>query len=552
MFRSNSLNSVWFASLFLLGLGMVLAGTPVQASDDSADAFEEARLSRLSYISGELLFQRGDEDEDWVASSINMPLRPHDKFWSTEGTKAELEMDNGAVIRLAENSQMTLLALEKNLTQIQLTLGRATITTRDPSIGGELGATLEIDTPQAVIIVDQRSRFRLEVREDGSTEITVREGRIRLSTDTEPVWITKNQRIVIDSDENPHYFLESPNPIDDWDVWNDDRDRQRLQSVSQKYLPPSHAMGYSELDQFGTWSQISPYGWVWAPQVSVGWVPYQNGRWIWIEPWGWTWVSYEPWGWMPFHYGRWIVISGSWIWVPGHRQEVWSPGHVRFIHGPDWVAWVPLAPGEPYYDRPRGIRPVNSPLINYRVPGATTILPRNAFVSGTPVPKNFTPPHDPIKSGRLIAGPLPLIPTHEGLRPRPEVSVRSPFPPSRLVHRPVTYNHPVLNPPQRFDRRIEEIKETIEKGNPPHSLTPQNENIHAHKGITEFDRERIYKDRIVRKPTQKMEDPPQVTHTPSAPVVKRFDQKKGQNGKAAEVKSLYRKPPRSINEREIK
>ncbi|MBI3595276.1 MAG: FecR domain-containing protein [Nitrospirae bacterium] len=551
MIQSGRFKSIGSKFLIILGILVFLPVTTRAAEELLSGSDDVVRLARISYISGELLFQRGDDD-NWISTSVNMPLRPHDKIGTSDGARAEIEIDNGSIIRIAENTQIAFLNLEQDMTQIQLTAGLATVMTRLAPSMSESGAAMEIDTPEAAIIVEQRAIFRLEVREDGSTEITVQDGKIRLSTDAEPVWITKGQRIVIDSDENPRYSLESLNQSDEWDEWNRHRDRQILSSVSPKYLPPEYRMGVSELDQYGIWIQDTSYGWVWAPQVPGGWIPYRNGRWVWIEPWGWTWVSYEPWGWVPFHYGRWINNSGRWIWVPGHRREAWSPGHVRFIRGSDWVGWIPLAPGELHDNRSGRGRSVNRDLINYRTPGATTILPRNTFVSGTPIPKRFSPPRDPIKEGRLISGQLPIIPTELSLRPKPEERLRSPLPPSRIVHRPVTYDHPILNPPQRFENRIRDLKETIEKGDSPDSLPFKREENRSPKPTFEPRRERLHKDLVVRTPIKELEEPLQAPRRPPPPPFKHFEQRNERRGKPPEVKSLYRKPPRPVKEREIK
>jgi hypothetical protein len=100
---------------------------------------------------------------------------------------------------------------------------------------------------------------------------------------------------------------------------------------------------YDQLVPYGEWSQLSNYGWVWAPHdVPLGWRPYTHGRWVYTD-YGWTWVSDWEWGWAPFHYGRWIFDPyRGWVWIPGRD---WAPAWVAWHYGNGWVGWAPLPPG---------------------------------------------------------------------------------------------------------------------------------------------------------------------------------------------------------------
>ena len=102
---------------------------------------------------------------------------------------------------------------------------------------------------------------------------------------------------------------------------------------------------YNSLSPYGTWVEVSDYGWCWQPtvtRINVGWRPYSdNGRWVWSSS-GWYWHSYYSWGWAPFHYGRWCnVAARGWCWVPG---TVWGPSWVSWRHCDDHFGWAPLPP----------------------------------------------------------------------------------------------------------------------------------------------------------------------------------------------------------------
>lgn len=489
--------------MFSLIGGLLPAGqaglSPVLAQEETPNPYGAVRLSRLSLIEGEVLLQRGD-DEEWIAASVNMPLRPHDKLWATNGARAEVQFDYGTAVRLAENTNLDLLDLEPGWTHLQLTLGVASFTVRSASRREREEAFLELDTPQAAIRADRSTKFRVDVAEDGSTEMTVREGEVELSSDREPIVVAKNQRVAIEGGDSPRYLLESAQERDEWDRWNENRDDQLAQARSREYLSPNIAMGATELDTYGHWTEVPTYGRVWAPQVPVGWVPYQTGRWVWVEPWGWTWVSYEPWGWVPYHYGRWVVVSTvGWVWVPGPAREVWAPGYVRFIYGPDWVAWVPLAPGEVYYYNPGVSVHIEINLINYRVPGAVIVLPRQTFVTGVPVGRRFVAPRDPIRSGRVVAGPPPVVPTRASLRPAPHRVFRVSDLPPRVIQRPVVYRRAASPPPAPFEHRVKEIQKVVKEGRPPIVVAPGVEEKHTPRVEDRGGSQKIHKDIMSRK-----------------------------------------------------
>jgi hypothetical protein len=442
-------------------------GFPSPALADEENPYVDVRLSRISLIDGELLIQRGD-DEEWTAASVNLPLRPHDRLWTTDGARGEVQFDDGVAVQIAENTSLDLLGLDSDLTHLQLTLGVASINT-PASHRGKRETSFEIDTPQASLQVARASDVRIDVAEDGSTVITVREGEATINRNEGPLTVSAHQRVAIESGDSPRYELEAAAADDEWDRWVDERTGQLAKAKSREYLDSDVAMtgnmGTTELDTYGSWDRVATYGWVWVPRVTVGWVPYQAGRWIWREPWGWTWVSYEPWGWLPYHYGRWIVSPLGWVWVPGPTLGFWTPGCVRFIYGPDWVAWVPLGPGEIYYYYPPPVV-VNATLVNYRTHGAVIVRSRREFAGGR-IQTRFVPPEDPIRAGRVAFGPPPVVPTRASLRPFPSIEVHSYQLPPKAIARPVVYRHEPAPAPAPFSERVNDLRATITKGRPP-------------------------------------------------------------------------------------
>src|SRR5262249_40998439 len=134
------------------------------------------------------------------------------------------------------------------------------------------------------------------------------------------------------SPSDPEFQIVSAIARDEWDNWNDSRDRDLERSLSYSHVSPD-VYGAEDLDPYGRWVNDPAYGQVWAPTVATDWAPYRDGRWVWIDYYGWTWIGYEPWGWAPYHYGRWFYGSAGWRWYPGpiYAHSYWSPALVAFF-----------------------------------------------------------------------------------------------------------------------------------------------------------------------------------------------------------------------------
>lgn len=115
------------------------------------------------------------------------------------------------------------------------------------------------------------------------------------------------------------------------------------QTIKAQEISVSFQVFYDDLSPYGTWVDNPEYGYVWLPNVEVGFTPYgSNGYWILTDA-GWTWVSNYSWGWAPFHYGRWYSdpMYGP-MWVPGNE---WGPGWVTWRQSEGYYGWAPIGPG---------------------------------------------------------------------------------------------------------------------------------------------------------------------------------------------------------------
>ena len=334
----------------------ILAATlsfPLRAQDDAEDDPSRG-VARISLINGDVSVRRGDTGE-FVAAAINSPVIALDRVVTGVNSRAEIQLDYANYMRLADDAEVRLSQLEYRRYQVQVARGLVTY-----SVLRDSDAQVEIATPALSVRPVKRGVYRINVRSDGTTEITVRKGEVEIFTPQGSERLKSGRTMLArGTDANPEVQVASAGGRDGWDEWNDHRnsDLERSQNDSYRYVSRD-VYGAEDLYGQGDWVYSAPYGYVWAPRVAAGWAPYRYGRWTWMDWYGWSWVSYDPWGWAPYHYGRWFYSSNRWCWWPGGMggRHYWRPGLVAWVGwggggigvGFGHVGWIPLAPYERY------------------------------------------------------------------------------------------------------------------------------------------------------------------------------------------------------------
>ena len=420
------------------------AGQDAAQNEDPADAGEHG-VARVSLVNGSVSVTRGDASEP-AASTVNSPLVTADRIATGEGSRAEVQFDASHVIRLAPNTEVRMGDLQYHRYLVQLMQGTTTFRVlRDSS--SDSSAKVEVSTPSVSLIPLRAGIYRVTVRPDGTSEITVRGGEAELLSPSGSERLAAGQTLLSRGPASDSEFMTAAAiPADEWDHWNAERDRAfEHYGETARYASPD-IYGTEELAGHGRWIWDAPYGWVWTPNgVSADWAPYRDGRWDYVNYYGWSWVSYDPWGWAPYHYGRWYRGNFGWGWYPGviGPRHYWRPALVGFFgfgspgfgasfgfgsggFGYGHVGWVPLAPYEayrPWYGRGYGGRGVNvisninvyNSYRNARHENAITGLRagdfgrvavgRNAFVR---------PAHAELSRAGMVNGGLPFGPSRGG------------------------------------------------------------------------------------------------------------------------------------------
>lgn len=433
-----------------------LSGTYALASPQ-----EYFRIARLSYLEGKVSFQHTDEI-DWTAASINLPLQPGDRLYTGDNGRAEIEFDDGSVLRLAARTDVEILSMREQLIQVRVLVGLCSLTERS-------SVDFEVDTPAAAFTTAAKGFYRFDVAENGDTQAVVRKGRLDAVNDRMSRRVDGGQLLSVPASANESESLASYRAPDAWDEWNDRRDADMMAYESRRYLPEQVSYGAYDLDRYGRWVTVDGYGAGWVPRVGVSWSPYWDGRWVYRPYWGWTWVSYEPWGWLPYHYGRWHhSASFGWTWFPGaaFSFHFWSPGLVRFYHGPDHIRWCPLGPGDyynvnnyfynntyAYYLTNLRLQQRRGPddLINRNVAGALRSVRTDQFVNGGTI-GGPSQQLQPGRGERVVTGALDVRPSSRSYAPLPDRAAEGPA--SRQARPVIVRSDPQIQAPRTQFQRV--------------------------------------------------------------------------------------------------
>ncbi len=364
--------------VFLVG-----AVPPVSAQPKPSEG-EGVLVGRISHIDGGQILRFVPEEKDWVATVKDAPFGIDDALYSDPETKGEILMPNGTLLRIGGDTQVQMIALEDDVTEVDVASGLARL--YNNSSRGLIKAT----TPFGYVLAPEKTTFDLYVG-DESVEVIGLRGRVDfvIESDGSRFEVLAGSSSLI---SDGRQVTSGKGDVDaDWDDWNLDREgfwdrKLQTRGESVRYLPEGlHREAYA-LEENGSWERVEYEGqarYFWRPvHVHADWAPFTVGRWtVWQEDN--CWVPDEPFGYVTHHYGNWVYVETArrWYWAPPVVRVAavpllnvgygWYPGRVAWIHSGAEVGWVPLAPFEPYYSHrwwgPRSMVVANVGLANIHI-----------------------------------------------------------------------------------------------------------------------------------------------------------------------------------------
>jgi hypothetical protein len=306
-----------------------------QDVDDEDGHDSQARIVRISYVEGDV---RLDNGHGYESATMNVPLTEGNWLQTGRDGWAEVQLEDGSLIRLAPDSVIA-------FTQLARASSGATLTTVDLDQGeaefkvakhddGDFNVTVKKNT----IALTHSGSFRVTSTNANPLEVAVLKGEVSVS-DTDnggEVAVKKNESFVLDPNDPARYALDKGVDTDDLDQWSTQRDDalSTYASAGQGYAQSPYQYGASDLNYYGQYYDVPGYGELWQPNnVGYNWDPFSNGYWSYSPGFGYTWVSSYPWGWMPYRYGRWVFVNGrGWCWAPGGWNRWYS--RPRLVNAP--------------------------------------------------------------------------------------------------------------------------------------------------------------------------------------------------------------------------
>ena len=399
------------------------------AASQPADARPTAptRAARLTYVgAGVVLVDRGDGSGTEPAQQ-NMPLAQGTRLTSTSNGEAEIEFEDGSIVRLTPNSAVNLdylgTSASGNATRLNVLHGlvycelRAAKTARFMVQAGEdsfwplenTTVRVNLDDPPAVFsVLDGRILVQHIAKPAGSGAAQVTDG---FRT---PVHAGESLRG--DTSDPSRYFLAESIPPESWDNWNEGLDQRAADQIADQTpvrdgYAGAQGYGWSDLDANGTWYNQPDAGPVWQPDeaLEADFDPYGYGSWTYFGNVGYTWASGYPWGWTPYRCGQWNYWNGfGWGWQPNNFcQTYWNFGGGFFNIGRGPRGYVPIH------------RPVRRPIPPH------PIVPGSHAGERPPAARSVAQRHDPV--ARQIAGVIaePIHPAGFSYTPRGGTAVGS-------------------------------------------------------------------------------------------------------------------------------
>lgn len=341
----------WRASmpgLAALAVGAVLLAPAWQAQN----AAQPAQAVRLSSVEGHVRIAQGSQLLADPAIA-NTPLFEGTQVLTSQDGRAELQFDDGSVVRLAPNGSLTLTALggpgSKGGAEILLESGLGYFELHSE---GAANPT-RVRFGDCVVTADGLAVMRIDL-DSPPGELAVFSGNAHLERGpTVAVALRGGESVTLNEADPTQYNLVEWIEPDSWDAWNSDRDQALMLAESARTgaansLPEKNNPAWNDLDANGNWYNVPDEGYVWSPNEAAnpGFDPYGNGDWMSTPDFGYIWVSGYSWGYMPYQCGAWNYYNGfGWGWAPGGCSPWWGSGlwFANIGHRPPWYR-PPLRP----------------------------------------------------------------------------------------------------------------------------------------------------------------------------------------------------------------
>ncbi|MBZ5706232.1 MAG: FecR domain-containing protein [Acidobacteriia bacterium] len=319
-------------------LGTTLAGLACLLLAIPSFADSQARIVRLSDVEGNVQIDR-NTGQGYEKAILNMPITQGTKLQTKADARAEVEFEDGSALRITPNTliefpQLSLRDAGGRASTVTLQEGTAYV-----NFKGSKSDELTLNFGHEKLTLAQPAHLRVEMGDTQAT-VAVFTGDVNVEGPSGTLAVGKKQSATFDLADSDKYKLAKSlesDPFDSWDKQQAQYHDRYMSSDSSDYSSP-YGYGMSDLNYYGSYSNIPGYGMMWQPYFAgAGWDPFMNGAWVYYPGFGYTWVSGYPWGWMPYYYGSWYYMpTYGWMWQQPSTPGSWGGwnGTPRVVNPP--------------------------------------------------------------------------------------------------------------------------------------------------------------------------------------------------------------------------
>jgi predicted secreted protein len=268
------MNTFWRTAVLAFVFSAIFAA-PAPAATSAPPS--EPQLVRLSYVQGDVRFNRGDGKQPdlkkpWEQAQVNLPIEQNYALATGDG-RAEVEFESGSVIYLAENSVVIFKALlSKNgapATWIELVSG--SLTTGVQTLPSEV-FIVDLHMGQFRIAFPESAFVRLDSFLDGMAFTPQSDTGFNFGQGgSSKLHVLKGQTLTYEDGKPPRVAEAGQSTATvptDWDEWVSASYQARstaMQAALKASGLTSPIPGLTDMYASGTFSPCAPYGMCWDP-----------------------------------------------------------------------------------------------------------------------------------------------------------------------------------------------------------------------------------------------------------------------------------------------
>jgi hypothetical protein len=258
----------------------VLFGFAEARAQDRERYVVSAKAGGVNMVTGDVTV-KGRAAADWEPLTSKDDLSAGDTVKTGSYGRAEVLLNPGSYLRIAENSEFEMTDPSLDSLRIKIVEGSALIEV----IGAdETKTSIEAITPQSRIMIDRRGLYRINVTSRNTTELLVRKGRATISSDSAAATTVKDGKMASVSGGQVTVAKFDKQNQDAFDLWSKDRG-ETLVAANSRLSQRAIATNYSRYG--GGWGRRGyGYGGLWVFDPFIGYhtfFPFYSG---WSSPYG--------------------------------------------------------------------------------------------------------------------------------------------------------------------------------------------------------------------------------------------------------------------------